>query len=148
MQFFNNVFFLVLEMAKVENYLKRMTMLFCINELCEVVGLEVIANVMLPTVLWLSDDKVANVRFNVAKTLAKMELLFDAQEGHMEHLVKVYSRKIDLFILFFKFSILGPIVLKTADRRQRQRCKILRFSSPRKSRKARIFASSRILTHL
>jgi len=81
----------VLEMAKVANYLKRMTMLFCINELCEVVGLEVIAEVMLPTVLWLSDDKVANVRFNVAKTLAKMELLFEAQEGHMEQLVKVRS---------------------------------------------------------
>lgn len=88
-------------MAKVENYLKRMTMLFCINELCEVVGLEVIANVMLPTVLWLSDDKVANVRFNVAKTLAKMEVLFDAEEGHMEQLVKVYSKLTDLLILFF-----------------------------------------------
>ena len=82
-------------MAKVANYLKRMTMLFCINELCEVVGLEVIAEVMLPTVLWLSDDKVANVRFNVAKTLAKMELLFEAQEGHMEQLVKV-SLKLSL----------------------------------------------------
>lgn len=49
-----------------------MTCLFCINTLAEACGAEVTTRVLLPTVLLLASDGVANVRFNVAKTLHKI----------------------------------------------------------------------------
>ncbi len=49
-----------------------MTCLFCINVLAESCGQELTQKVLLPTVLGLASDQVANVRFNVAKTLFKM----------------------------------------------------------------------------
>ena len=62
----------VLAMAQENNYLHRMTTLFAINLLTEVCSPEVTKETMLPVVLKLADDPVANVRFNVAKTLAKV----------------------------------------------------------------------------
>lgn len=85
----------VILMARDPNYLHRMTFLFCINvniidillflicgyivhiyinfkELAEVCGPEITAKTMLPTVLSMASDSVANVRFNVAKTLQKI----------------------------------------------------------------------------
>jgi serine/threonine-protein phosphatase 2A regulatory subunit A len=59
-------------MARDQNYLIRMTCLFCINVLAESCGQELTQKVLLPTVLGLASDQVANVRFNVAKTLFKM----------------------------------------------------------------------------
>ena len=38
---------------------------------------EVIEEFILPTIIELSNDKVANVRFNVAKTLSKLEAKFE-----------------------------------------------------------------------
>lgn len=49
-----------------------MTCLFCINVLAEVCGPEISTKMLLPTVLLLATDTVANVRFNVAKTLQKI----------------------------------------------------------------------------
>lgn len=49
-----------------------MTCLFCINVLAEVCGQEITTKMLLPTVLLLATDNVANVRFNVAKTLQKI----------------------------------------------------------------------------
>lgn len=49
-----------------------MTCLFCINVLAEVCGAEISTKMLLPTVLLLAPDPVANVRFNVAKTLQKI----------------------------------------------------------------------------
>lgn len=49
-----------------------MTCLFCINVLAEVCGQEITTKLLLPTVLILATDPVANVRFNVAKTLQKI----------------------------------------------------------------------------
>jgi serine/threonine-protein phosphatase 2A regulatory subunit A len=40
--------------------------------LAEACGSEITAKVMLPTVLTMANDNVANVRFNVAKTLQKI----------------------------------------------------------------------------
>ncbi|XP_035168385.1 serine/threonine-protein phosphatase 2A 65 kDa regulatory subunit A alpha isoform-like, partial [Oxyura jamaicensis] len=59
----------VLAMATDPNYLHRMTTLFCINVLSEVCGQEITTKQMLPTVLRMAADAVANVRFNVAKSL-------------------------------------------------------------------------------
>lgn len=66
-------------MAKDTNYLHRMTTLFTINTLIDVCGTDVTSKLILPTVVSLSNDNVANVRFNVAKTLQKIAPLLDAQ---------------------------------------------------------------------
>ena len=64
-------------MAQENNYLHRMTTLFSVNLLVEVCSQEVTKDTMLPVVLKLAEDPVANVRFNVAKTLAKMAQKLD-----------------------------------------------------------------------
>jgi serine/threonine-protein phosphatase 2A regulatory subunit A len=93
----------VMTMARDQNYLIRMTCLFCINvrffsslqkiskdsiELKQIAkfkvltipcGPELTQKVMLPTVLSLASDPVANVRFNVAKTLQKMIVILDSR---------------------------------------------------------------------
>ena len=68
----------VLAMASDTNYLHRMTTLFTINTICTVSGPEVAATHILPTVVSLADDSVANVRFNVAKTLKMIAPMLDA----------------------------------------------------------------------
>ncbi|XP_046554169.1 serine/threonine-protein phosphatase 2A 65 kDa regulatory subunit A alpha isoform-like isoform X1 [Haliotis rubra] len=67
----------VLQMARDQNYLHRMTCLFCINLLSEACGSDLTLKLMLPTVTGMAGDAVANVRFNVAKTLQKLGPLFD-----------------------------------------------------------------------
>ena len=62
----------VLAMSRDQNYLHRMTCLFCINVMAEVVGAEVTNKLLMPVVVSLAADAVANVRFNVAKTLQKL----------------------------------------------------------------------------
>lgn len=54
-----------------------MTCLFCINVLAEVCGADISTKMLLPTVLLLAADPVANVRFNVAKTLQKITPFLD-----------------------------------------------------------------------
>ncbi len=58
-------------MSSDTNYLHRMTTLFAVNELVEVCSDEVIKDTMLP-VLKLAKDPIPNVRFNVAKSIAKL----------------------------------------------------------------------------
>lgn len=55
-----------------------MTCLFCINVLAEVCGPEITTKMLLPTVMLLSTDLVANVRFNVAKTMQKITPFLEA----------------------------------------------------------------------
>lgn len=55
-----------------------MTCLFCINVLAEVCGPEITTKMLLPTVMQLSTDLVANVRFNVAKTMQKITPFLEA----------------------------------------------------------------------
>jgi len=62
----------VLQMSHDQNYLHRMTCLFCINLLAEPLGTELTTKLMLPTIITLGSDGVPNVRFNVAKTLHKL----------------------------------------------------------------------------
>lgn len=59
-------------MSRDQNYLHRMTCLFCINVMAEVVGADVTNKLLMPVVVNLAADAVANVRFNVAKTLQKL----------------------------------------------------------------------------
>lgn len=59
----------ILEFAKHNNYLYRMTLLFAMNILSEVLDANVLCGMVLPVILSMAKDPVANVRFNVAKTL-------------------------------------------------------------------------------
>lgn len=68
----------VLSLYTHPNYLYRMTTLFAISVLAQVVGMDVINSSMLPLVLRMAQDKVPNVRFNVAKTLGQLVGLLDA----------------------------------------------------------------------
>lgn len=60
----------VFEISKHQNYLHRMTVLFAASALCSVLPRGVVTEVVLPVVVGMANDKVPNVRFNVAKTLA------------------------------------------------------------------------------
>ena len=87
---------LVLELATDNNYLKRMTMLFCINELCQAFSKTEIEQLLLPTIIKLSEDSVPNVRFNVAKTLGQI----DIEAKVMEEKVSQFNT----FLWFFHFT--------------------------------------------
>merc|ERR1712015_460458 len=65
-------------MSRDQNYLHRMTCLFCINVLAEACGAEITERQLLPTVLGMASDSVANVRFNVAKTLQHIASIMPA----------------------------------------------------------------------
>ena len=65
-------------MSRDQNYLHRMTCLFCINVLAEACGAEITERQLLPTVLGMATDSVANVRFNVAKTIQSITKVLPA----------------------------------------------------------------------
>ena len=52
----------VVAMSRDQNYLHRMTCLFCINVLAEACGADITERQLLPTVLTMATDNVANVR--------------------------------------------------------------------------------------
>jgi len=56
-----------------------MTVLYVITELTPLVGTKVATNTLLPIVLRMSQDSVANIRFNVAKTLQSMVPQLDTE---------------------------------------------------------------------
>jgi serine/threonine-protein phosphatase 2A regulatory subunit A len=62
----------VVALSRDQNYLHRLTCLFCINVLAEACGADITERLLLPTVLAMAGDPVANVRFNVAKTLQRI----------------------------------------------------------------------------
>eukprot|EP00116_Pleurobrachia_bachei_P012487 sb/3472749/ len=74
----NTIITKVLSMARDPNYLHRMTTLFAINVLAEVCPPDVITKFMVPVISNLANDAVPNVRFNVAKTMAKITPALDS----------------------------------------------------------------------
>ena len=77
-------------MASDNNYLKRMTMLFCINELCKAFNTNEIEALLLPTILKMCEDTVPNVRFNVAKTLGTINIESKCLEEKVIKLIKIF----------------------------------------------------------
>ena len=69
--------------------------------LSEVCGADASAKLMLPTVLGLAEDHVANVRFNVAKSLMKMGANLDQRFGTTLHVFHFNA------VLFNWFEILS-----------------------------------------
>ncbi len=67
----------VLALVNNPHYLYRMTILVAIGNLAPVVSHEVLCNSMLPVVIACSQDKVPNIKFNVAKMLKQLIPLVD-----------------------------------------------------------------------
>ena len=59
--------------------IKQIWLFFVLKVLAEVIVAENVSKLMLPTVISLAQDAVANVRFNVAKTLQKIGPKLDAR---------------------------------------------------------------------
>lgn len=72
----------VLALVNNPHYLYRMTILVAIGNLAPVVSHDVLCNNMLPVVIACSQDKVPNIKFNVAKMLKQLIPLVDASILH------------------------------------------------------------------
>ncbi|EDS39336.1 serine/threonine protein phosphatase 2a regulatory subunit a [Culex quinquefasciatus] len=98
-----NIINQILVMYKNSNYLHRMTCLFCINALADVVGADIIKRLFLPTIKVLSTDPVANVRFNVAKTLQKLSPFLDqaAIDEHVKPILEKLNTDTDVDVKYF-----------------------------------------------
>lgn len=79
----------VLGMSQQSNYLHRMTTLFCVNELAPLLPVDLLSTTVLPVVEVMAQDQVANVRFNVAKTLQLVAPLLDDQTAVQTAIVPV-----------------------------------------------------------
>ncbi|XP_042749964.1 serine/threonine-protein phosphatase 2A 65 kDa regulatory subunit A alpha isoform-like, partial [Lagopus leucura] len=93
----------VLAMATDPNYLHRMTTLFCINVLSEVCGQEITTKQMLPTVLRMAADAVANVRFNVAKSLQRIGPILDSStlQNEVKPVLEKLTQDQDVDVKYF-----------------------------------------------
>ncbi|CDW58966.1 serine:threonine protein phosphatase 2A 65 kDa [Trichuris trichiura] len=89
-----SVFPKVLTLASQSNYLQRLTCLFCINVTAKVCGPAITSQHLLPTVFKLADDPVANVRFNVAKTLSTIGNMFD-QKAIQNEIKPILTKLLD-----------------------------------------------------
>lgn len=67
-----NVFRHLLELKGDANYLHRLTTLFGISELCQVVSADTVKKLFNPVLAQMSKDKIPNVRMNVAKTIIQI----------------------------------------------------------------------------
>jgi serine/threonine-protein phosphatase 2A regulatory subunit A len=70
--------------------------------LAEACGSEITAKLMLPTVLTMASDNVANVRFNVAKTLQKIGPVLEPKLVDLDYSAALIRE----FIQFVKVLIL------------------------------------------
>merc|ERR1711953_926852 len=93
----------VIQMSRDQNHLHRMTCLFCINVLAEACGPEITERLMLPTVLNMASDMVANVRFNVAKTLCRIapKLASNTLQGQIKPVLNKLNEDQDFDVRFF-----------------------------------------------
>nr|KAF6274962.1 protein phosphatase 2 scaffold subunit Aalpha [Myotis myotis] len=103
----------VLAMSGDPNYLHRMTTLFCINVLSEVCGQDITTKHMLPTVLRMAGDPVANVRFNVAKSLQKIGPILDNStlQSEVKPILEKLTQDQDVDVKYFAQEALSVLSL-------------------------------------
>ncbi|CRL01713.1 CLUMA_CG014929, isoform A [Clunio marinus] len=101
----------ILVMYKNNNYLHRMTCLFCINALADVVGADAIKRLFLPTIKTLAGDAVANVRFNVAKTLQKISPFLDQAtiDAEVKPILEQLNTDADVDVKYFASEAMSTI---------------------------------------
>jgi serine/threonine-protein phosphatase 2A regulatory subunit A len=88
-----------------------MTCLFCINALADVVGADVIKRLFLPTIKTLAADPVANVRFNVAKTLQKVSPFLEqsAIDAEVKPILEQLNTDTDVDVKYFASEAISAI---------------------------------------
>lgn len=88
-----------------------MTCLFCINALADVCGADIIKRLFLPTIKVLAADPVANVRFNVAKTLQKISPFLDqpAIDEHVKPILEKLNADADVDVKYFASEAINGI---------------------------------------
>jgi serine/threonine-protein phosphatase 2A regulatory subunit A len=88
-----------------------MTCLFCINALADVVGADAIKRLFLPTIKTLGSDPVANVRFNVAKTLQKISPFLDAPtiDAEVKPILEQLNTDADVDVKYFASEAISAI---------------------------------------
>lgn len=88
-----------------------MTCLFCINALADVVGADVIKRLFLPTIKTLAADPVANVRFNVAKTLQKISPFLDQPsiDSDVKPILEQLNTDSDVDVKYFASEAISAI---------------------------------------
>jgi serine/threonine-protein phosphatase 2A regulatory subunit A len=88
-----------------------MTCLFCINALADVVGADCIKRLFLPTIKTLSADPVANVRFNVAKTLQKISPFLDSAliDAEVKPILDQLNTDSDVDVKYFASEAISSI---------------------------------------
>jgi len=96
----------VVAMSRDQNYLHRMTCLFCINVLAVACGPEITERQLLPTVLTMATDSVANVRFNVAKTLQQIAAILpstskQAQDAQVRPVIEKLNTDSDFDVRYY-----------------------------------------------
>lgn len=104
----NSILPKVLCMAKDTNYLHRMTTLFALNVLSDVCGPEIVTKLVLPVVICLAKDNVPNVRFNVAKTIAKLAPSLDAStmQSQVKPCLDILHNDSDVDVKYFSSEAL------------------------------------------
>lgn len=92
-----------------------MTCLFCLNMLAEVCGNDITTKLFLPTVLLLAADPVANVRFNVAKTLQKISQFLDGSviDGQVKPALEKLNGDADVDVKHFASEAMAGIAAGT-----------------------------------
>lgn len=82
--------------------------------LAEVCGPEITTEVMLPTVLAMANDKVANVRFNVAKTLQRIgpHLKSNAVQTQVKPVLDKLNTDTDVDVKYFASEAIAGIAGK------------------------------------
>ena len=102
-----------MSMARDQNYLHRMTCLFGINVLAEACGPEITASMMLPIVLGMATDNVANVRFNVAKTLARIGPLLETSvaQAQVKPCLEKLNSDSDFDVRYYASEAMGKNLL-------------------------------------
>jgi len=85
-----NVLPTITELVNHTSYSRRLTALVCCENLCTGggLGVDVVGGEMLPVVLGMGRDKVPNIRFNVAKSLAKIVLREGGVGGEDIHTIE------------------------------------------------------------
>ncbi|GAA5865455.1 hypothetical protein JCM8547_001249 [Rhodosporidiobolus lusitaniae] len=74
----------VIEMGHNVNYLFRMTTVFAITTMAPALDVDSIRTSILPTVIALSQDRIPNIRFNVAKAFEVLSTALNSQPGGQE----------------------------------------------------------------
>jgi serine/threonine-protein phosphatase 2A regulatory subunit A len=68
-------------MASDKNYLHRVSVLYCLRDLCSTASTNDIRTVIVPAFLRAAQDRVANIRFVTAKVLQSLQPKIDASDS-------------------------------------------------------------------